>query len=180
MKYHSNVHMYTSCSNLGHIVYMSDRIYVHIYVHVLVRDERRKEERSKQGQTNKQGKVTQHTHFPKKNELPRVGLEPMTLYTLDRVPLPLSYRGSSCYSMCCSIAIHHSTAIYHSNARTHMYKSCTCIYNFPLMSSLSNALSQMREILKFNYIGYICTRQPHMYKSCIYIYIYIIYTICLQ
>ena len=35
---------------------------------------RRKKERSKQGQTNKQGKATQHTqgsHFPRKNELPR-------------------------------------------------------------------------------------------------------------
>ena len=34
---------------------------------VLMRNEKRKEERSKQGQTNKQGKATQHTqdsHFP--------------------------------------------------------------------------------------------------------------------
>ena len=48
---------------------------------------RRKEERSKQGQTNNKGR--QHSTpkavtFPKKNELPRVGLEPTTLYTLDR------------------------------------------------------------------------------------------------
>ena len=47
---------------------------------------RRKEERSKQGQTN--NKAKQHSKpkaviFPKKNELPRVGLEPMTRYTLD-------------------------------------------------------------------------------------------------
>ena len=45
------------------------------------------EERSKQGQTN--NKAKQHitpkaVTFPKKNELPRVGLEPTTLYTLDR------------------------------------------------------------------------------------------------
>ena len=57
------------------------------HIHVLMRGERRKEERSKQGQTN--NKVKQHSTpkavtFPKKNELPRVGLEPMTLYTLDR------------------------------------------------------------------------------------------------
>ena len=56
-------------------------------IHVLMRDERRKEERSKQGQTNK--KTKQHSTpkavtFPKKNELPQVGLESMTLYTLDR------------------------------------------------------------------------------------------------
>ena len=50
-------------------------------VHVLMRDEEgRKGERSKQGQTNNKA-VT----FLKKNELPRVGLEPTTLYTLDRV-----------------------------------------------------------------------------------------------
>ena len=55
-----------------------------------MRDERRKEERSKQGQTN--NKAKQHSTatpkavtFPKTNELPQVGLEPTTLYTLDRV-----------------------------------------------------------------------------------------------
>ena len=52
------------------------------YIHVLMRDERRKEERSKQGQTS--NKAKQHSTpkaviFPKKNELPRVGLEPTTL-----------------------------------------------------------------------------------------------------
>ena len=48
---------------------------------------RRNKERSKQGQTN--NKAEQHitpkaVTFPKKNEPPRVGLEPTTLYTLDR------------------------------------------------------------------------------------------------
>ena len=55
-------------------------------LHVLMRDERRKEERSKQGQTNnkaKQHSTPKAVTFPKKNELPRVGLEPTTLYTLD-------------------------------------------------------------------------------------------------
>ena len=52
------------------------------HVHVLMRDE--KEGRCKQGQTN--NKAKQHSTpkgiaFPKKNELPRVGLEPTTLYT---------------------------------------------------------------------------------------------------
>ena len=46
------------------------------------------EERSKQGQTN--NKAKQHsTHkavtFLKKNELPRVGLEPTTLYAVELV-----------------------------------------------------------------------------------------------
>ena len=48
---------------------------------------RRKEERSKQGQTNnkaKQYSTPKVVTSPKKNELPRVGLEPIALYTLDR------------------------------------------------------------------------------------------------
>ena len=58
-----------------------------MYYKCLMRDERRKEERSKQGQTNKakQHSTPKAVTFPKKNELPRVGLEPTTLYTLDRV-----------------------------------------------------------------------------------------------
>ena len=47
---------------------------------------RRKEERSKQGHTNnkaKQHSTPKAVTFPKKNELPRVGLEPTTLYICD-------------------------------------------------------------------------------------------------
>ena len=53
-----------------------------------MRDE--KEERSKQGQTNKakQHSTPKAVTFPRKNELPRVGLEPTTLNTLDRALLP--------------------------------------------------------------------------------------------
>ena len=50
-----------------------------------MRDE--KEESSKQGLTNnkaKQHSTRKAVTFPKKNELPRVELEPTTLYTLDR------------------------------------------------------------------------------------------------
>ena len=53
-----------------------------------VREMKLKEERSKQGHTNnkaKQHSTPEAVTFPKKNELPRVGLEPTTLYTLDRV-----------------------------------------------------------------------------------------------
>ena len=49
----------------------------------LMRDETRKEERSKQDQTNnkaKQHSTPKAVTFPKKNELPQVGLEPTTLY----------------------------------------------------------------------------------------------------
>ena len=57
-----------------------------LYVHV---DERcrKKEERSKQGYANnkaKQHSTPKAVTFPKQNELPRVGFEPTTLYTLDR------------------------------------------------------------------------------------------------
>ena len=52
------------------------------YIHVLMRDE---EEASKVKQTNKakQHSTPKAVAFPKKNELPRVGLEPTTPYTLD-------------------------------------------------------------------------------------------------
>ena len=66
--------------------------------YMFLNEVRRKKERSKQGQTNKQGKATQHTQavtFPRKNELPQVGVEPTTLYTLDRALYELNYRGSS-------------------------------------------------------------------------------------
>ena len=66
-------------------------------VHVLMRDEK-EEKRKKQGQTN--NKANQHSTpkavtFPKKNELPRVGLEPTTLYTLDRALLDRSLQSQS-------------------------------------------------------------------------------------
>ena len=60
--------------------------YVHcIYsaIHVLMTDEK-EEERSKQGQRRSNTAHPRQSLFLKKNELPRVGLEPTTLYTLDR------------------------------------------------------------------------------------------------
>ena len=80
-------------------------MYMSIYactVHVLMRDE--KEGRKKQARpNNQQGKATQHTqdsHFPNKNELAWVGLEPTTLYTLDsdsttELPRQLSWLGTN-------------------------------------------------------------------------------------
>ena len=59
-----------------------------MYMYMLMRDE--KEGRKMQARSNKQQlKAKQHNTpkavtFPMKNELPRVGLEPTTLYTLDR------------------------------------------------------------------------------------------------
>ena len=52
-----------------------------------MRDERRKEERSKQGQTNnkaKQHSTPKAVSFPKKNELPQVGLEMLMRYAEER------------------------------------------------------------------------------------------------
>ena len=48
-------------------------------------------------QTNKakQHSTPKAVTLPRKNELPQVGLEPTTLYTLDRALYQLSYRGSS-------------------------------------------------------------------------------------
>ena len=54
-------------------------IHVHVNVHVLMRDE--KEGRSKQARSAKQHSTPKAVTFPKKNELPRVGLKPTTLYT---------------------------------------------------------------------------------------------------
>ena len=61
---------------------------VQVHVHACFNERRKKEGRSKHGQTNnkaKQHSTPKAVTFPKKNELPRVGLEPTTLYALDRV-----------------------------------------------------------------------------------------------
>ena len=53
-----------------------------------MRDERRKEVRSKQDQTNnkaKQHSTPKAVTFPNKNELPRVGLEPTTHMYIIRI-----------------------------------------------------------------------------------------------
>ena len=60
-----------------------------------MRDE--KEERKKTSKVKQTNKAKQHSTpkavtFPRKNELPRVGLEPTTLYTLDRALYQLSYQ----------------------------------------------------------------------------------------
>ena len=59
------------------------------YIHVLMRDE--KEGRKKQGLTNntaKQHSTPKAVTFPKKNDLPRVGLEPMcTCTSLSRASI---------------------------------------------------------------------------------------------
>ena len=66
-----------------------------IHVHVLMRDE--KERRKKQTNNKaKQHRTPEAVTFPKKNELPQVGLEPTTLYTLDRA----LYHVATCTCKC--------------------------------------------------------------------------------
>ena len=107
---------------------------------------RRKKERSKQGQTNKQGKATQHTqgsHY----ELPWVGLEPTTLYTLDsrqsalptELPRQLSWLGPNLTS--------HSTPDEQANHQLSMkekagaMKPPTCTHSKIALKSTSEKLS---------------------------------------
>ena len=77
-------------------------IHVHVYNTFMRDKEGRKKEASKVIQTNKakQHSTPKAVTFPKKNELPWVGLKPTTLYTLDRALYQLSYRRYYCTSTC--------------------------------------------------------------------------------
>ena len=80
--------------------------YIYMYMCIIrtcLRDEEgRKKEASKVIQTNKakQHSTPKAVTFPRKKELPRVGLKPTTLYTLDRALYQLSYRRYYCTSTC--------------------------------------------------------------------------------
>ena len=79
--------------------------------------------RKKQARSNKQtNKAKQHSTpkavtFPRKNELPRVGLEPTTLYTLDRALYQLSWMGPNLTSL--------STPDEQANHQLSMKETCT-------------------------------------------------------
>ena len=85
--------------NLMCMLKLLDTIHVSIIIYMFLNErwEGRKKEASKVKQTNKakQHSTPKAVTFPRKNELPQVGLEPTTLYTLDRALYQLSYRGSS-------------------------------------------------------------------------------------
>ena len=106
---------------------------------------RRKEERSKQGQTNKQEKATQHTqgsHFPGKNELhvhvhvPQVGLNPRhsTLQTersTTELPRQLSWLGPNLTShntpdkqAYLHVQVHVHVHVYNNVYTMYMYSTC--------------------------------------------------------
>ena len=59
-------------------------MYTNVYVSEMQKEGRKKE--ASKGHTNKakQHSTPKVVTFPKKNELPRMGLEPTALYTLDR------------------------------------------------------------------------------------------------
>ena len=121
-----------------------------------MRDE--KEERKKQARSNKQtNKAKQHSTpkavtFPRKNELPRVGLKPMTLYTRDRALYQLSYRGSSAGWAQISHLIAHLMNMYMCSVYTctvtmqptykymNMYNIIMCIVNHPWPVNHSSCL----------------------------------------
>ena len=65
------LHFYTLIHNCG--LYM-----------FLMRDEKKEASKVKQTNKAKQHSTPKVVTFPRKNELPQVGLEPTTLYTLDR------------------------------------------------------------------------------------------------
>ena len=89
MKSMSSVHTYHVCrSFLCIIIHHPSSLYMYIHIHVFKCEMRRKNERSKQTNKAKQHSTPKAVTFTKKNELLRVGLEPTTLYTLDRALLP--------------------------------------------------------------------------------------------
>ena len=103
---------------------------------------RRKKERSKQGQTNKakQHSTPKAVTFPRKNELPQVGLEPTTLYTLslDRALYQLSYRGSSAGWAQISHLIVHLMNRLTINLYMYTYKKSTCTYTIIYLYEAKN------------------------------------------
>ena len=69
MQFVLHVHIHCRCTCNDEYMYIPG---IHVHVHVLMRVERRKEERSKQGQTNnkaKQHSTPKAVTFPKKNYL---------------------------------------------------------------------------------------------------------------
>ena len=106
-----------------------------------MRDE--KEGRKKQAKSNKQtGKSNKVVTFPKKNELPPVGLEPTTLYTLDKrstteLPRQLSWLGPNLTSHTCSTPdeqANHQLSIHVHVHNVHVRALYTyCIYMYMYM-----------------------------------------------
>ena len=76
---------------------------------------------------------------PRVNDLPRVGLEPTTLYTLDRTLYQLSYRGSTAgWAQISHLIVHLMNRLTIDSAHAYTYTHvpymrvlvCTCIYMY--------------------------------------------------
>ena len=109
-----------------------------------MRDE--KEERKKQAWSNKQtNKAKQHSTpkavtFPRKNELPQVGLEPTTLYTLDRALYQLSYRGSSAgWAQISHLIVHLMNRLTCTTLKAHLQT----LYKIQLQANLLQTVSRL-------------------------------------
>ena len=121
-------------------------------IYMLMRDE--KEGRKKQARSNKQTRQSNTAHprqslFQRKNELPRVGLEPTTLYTLvedKETPQQLTRKRTDGFTLsfavfkdfggcCCSektlthIHVHVQCIMYmYIHVHVHAYLHCVIIY----------------------------------------------------
>ena len=120
-----------------------------------MRDE--KEERKKQAKVKQTNKAKQHSTpkavtFPRKNELPQVGLEPTTLYTLDRALYQLSYRGSSAGWAQISHLIVHLMNRLTINC-TYMYM----LYLSLLVFTISNSMSSLSPFITWRVDIVACT-----------------------
>ena len=85
----------TCCSLLKIMCFLCTLLHVHNACYYTCFNERGGRKNPKQDQANnkaKQHNTPKAVTFPKKNELPHVGLEPTALYTLDRTLYQLSYQ----------------------------------------------------------------------------------------
>ena len=116
---------------------------------------RRKEERREQGQTNnkaKQHSTPKAVTFPKKNELPQVGLEPTTLYTLDRVLYPHD-----------TVHVHvYRRVLTRASAALH-FSLCTCTCTCNLCTCTMSDMTLFRE--RHHFRKSVEKRQKHLLAS---------------
>ena len=109
----------------GVLKHMKFHVHIYMYIHV---------------QKAKQHSTPKAVTFPKKNELPRVGFEPTTLYTLDRVLSSVYWAQIShlivhlMNRLTCTLYI---SCVFRANARSTWARrersgseSCSCLTNF--------------------------------------------------
>ena len=118
--------------------------------------EGRKKEASKVKQTNKakQHSTPKAVTFPRKNELPQVGLEPTTLNTLDRALYQLSYRGCSAgWAQISHLIVHLMNRLTINSVW--MYMQQVCIYMY-MWVYIRRVLEQKNSKWPFTHKDYVC------------------------